>query len=93
MDSEELEQQQKLHDVIEETLREDGVMDSGRILSGWVICYETISLNPEDGSSAGHFYGPREMTSWKALGLVEWVRRFSIGPGFGDGGDDEDDDD
>ena len=81
MDEKEMKQQQKLHEAIEETLREDGDLKEGHVLSGWVICYESISLDPEEPGFAGSFYGPREMTTWRALGLVEWVRRFSLRPG------------
>jgi hypothetical protein len=89
VDSRETEQQQRLHDAIEEVLREDGDLKEGHVLSGWVVCYEGISIDPEEDALVGSFYGPREMTSWRALGIVEWVRRFTLRPG-NDDGDDED---
>lgn len=87
---EELEQQQKLHSVIEETLQELGDLKEGQLLTGWVICFEAIDMSDETENFAGSFYGPREMSTWRALGLLEWVRRFSLRPGDdeGDGLDD-----
>lgn len=87
MDNEEAIQQKKLHDAIEEVLIEDGELKDGHVLTGWVVCFETMSMSEADDSFAGSFYGPREMSTWRALGLVEWVRRFSLRPGDDDGDD------
>lgn len=85
---EEIIAQQKLHEAITETLTERGDLPEGQLLAGWVLCYETVSMS-EKAAVAGHIYGPREMTVWRALGLVEWASRYSLGPGESD---DEDDD-
>jgi hypothetical protein len=85
MDEQESQQQQQLHEAIEQVLVEHGDLD-GLLLTGWVVVFETAALNDEHRAHCGHFYGPRELTTWRALGLLEWARRFSIGPG------DEDDD-
>lgn len=78
-DPEEEVQQQKLHTAIEETLRANDDLEEDQVLTGWIVVFEATSLG-NSSSSAGHFYGPREMTTWKALGLVEWARRFNLGP-------------
>lgn len=71
--------QKKLHEAIEEYLHSDSDFE-GMILTGWVIAYEYADLSGNK-SSCGHFYGPLEMTTWKALGLIEWVRRFTLAAG------------
>jgi hypothetical protein len=73
MDEQDVEWQQRLHDVIEDVMHEQGDLPEGRVLTGWTISYETASLSGEN-ATAGHFYGPREMTSWRALGLLEWSK-------------------
>ena len=88
MEEEEIETQRRLHDAIEDAMREAGSLKEGHILSGWVVCFETASMQDESALS-GHLYGPNEMTTWRALGLVEWIRRFSLQPGTGED-DDED---
>ncbi|HEY7621711.1 MAG TPA: hypothetical protein VH834_18165 [Solirubrobacteraceae bacterium] len=80
MNEAEAERQQRLHEAIEEALHGEGVLD-GLVLTGWVVCYETAALGEEATAHAGTFYGPREMTTWRALGLVEWARRWSLEPG------------
>jgi hypothetical protein len=82
MDSGEAERQQALHEAIAEALGDD--LD-GLVLAGWVVCFETAALTDDATAHAGTFYGPREMTTWRALGLVEWARRFSLEPGDRDG--------
>lgn len=55
----------------------EGVLDlKGRMLTGWVLCYET--LGPDGIGTAGHHYGPEGMSDWRALGLLEWARNFTI---------------
>jgi hypothetical protein len=78
---EESARQQRLHDAIEEALADD--LD-GLVLTGWIVCFETAALGEDVTAHAGTFYGPREMTTWRALGLVEWARRFSLEPGSDD---------
>lgn len=73
MNQEEREAQQALHDAIERVLEEDGTLDDA-LLAGWIVVYETASLSEKTNASAGHFYGPVEMTTWRAMGLVEWAR-------------------
>lgn len=87
MDDLEQEHQERLHKVIEEILLESGDIKEGQILTGWVVCYEAMHISEASGGFAGSFYGPREMSTWRALGLIEWVRRFSLRP------DDDDEDD
>jgi hypothetical protein len=76
--------QQELHDTIERVLRVQGDITDQQILTGWVICFETDNLVKREDRCAGTFYGPREMSTWRALGLVEWARRFSLVPGKDD---------
>jgi len=78
MDEKEAYLQQQLHEAIETALSDDL---ENLVLTGWVVCFETTSLTDEARAHAGTFYGPREMTTWRALGLVEWARRFSLEPG------------
>lgn len=73
-EDEEIAEQQALHEAIEKALEADGTLDVGDVLAGWIIVYETATLAGANRSSAGHFYGPREMTTWRAMGLVEWAR-------------------
>lgn len=74
----EFEQQKKIHEALEEHLSNDPEFE-GKVLTGWIMCYEYSDLT-QTKSLCGHVYGPREMTTWKALGILEWVRRFSLGP-------------
>lgn len=78
-------QQEALHEAIEACLADD--LD-GRILTGWVVVFETASIGDQADSTCGHLYGPAGMRTWRALGLLEWVRRFCLRP---DGSGDEDD--
>lgn len=77
MDENEKLQQQQLHAAIEECLADD--LD-GKILTGWIVIFETHSMTDPTDSSAGHLYGPAGMHTWRALGLIEWVRRFCLKP-------------
>jgi hypothetical protein len=83
VDADEQVQQQRLHEAIEDALNEEGVLD-GLVLAGWVIAYETVALDDEVTAHAGTIYGPHEMTTWRALGLIEWARRWSLEPGTRD---------
>lgn len=78
--ADQLERQQRLHEAIEACLADGDDLDDGELLVGWVLIYETTVLGDDERGSCGHFYGPREMTTWRALGLVEWARRFSLVP-------------
>lgn len=81
MSPEEREQQETIHQALDGCLP----LDDGEVLAGWVIVYETV--NASEPGYGGHVYGPSSMTTWRALGLVEWARRFCLRPD-----DDEDDD-
>jgi len=78
---EEREEQEAIHEVLAGCLP----LEEGDVLAGWVVVYETVTTS-ERGTS-GHVYGPSSMTTWRALGLIEWARRFCLGPD-----NDEDDD-
>jgi hypothetical protein len=75
----EREYQERIHHAIEAALE----LDDGHVLTGWVLLYETASADGR--GSAGHYYGPEGMSTWRALGLVEWASCFTLHP-------DEDDD-
>lgn len=81
MDPEEEAQQQKMHDLVSEIAD----MPEGVVLAGWIVIYEFVSLKDDHPGYCGHIYGPRELTTWRALGLIEWIRRFCLGPGEGPG--------
>lgn len=76
--------QRHLHDVLVAAMREIGYLDDGEILSGWHLAFEKVHAG--ERPSAGSFYGPESMTTWRAIGLVEWANRFCLSCG-----DDEDD--
>lgn len=75
MTDEEVRDQQAIHDALEGVLP----LDDGHVLTGWVVLWETTTMGDENGI-AGSFYGPRGMTTWRSLGLIEWVRRFCLKP-------------
>lgn len=75
VDQLEEDEQRRLHEAIENALSSMGDLD-GLVLTGWVVVFETAG----EDAHAGHFYGPREMTTWRALGLLEWARRFNLLP-------------
>lgn len=79
-DDDEREQQQRLHEAIEAFLADRGELDDGELLIGWIVIHETAILGEHGHAACGHVYGPRELTTWRALGLVEWVRRFCLQP-------------
>lgn len=66
---------QNMHEAVAELVP----TGEGELLTGWVIIYEYIDERGRAGS--GHAYGPEGMTTWKILGLIEWVRRFTLRPG------------
>ena len=70
--------QQRIHEVLEDALRDNGDLPDGHVLVGWLVSFETASYGGAK-PCAGHFYGPREMTSWRAMGLNEWTRG-TLGP-------------
>lgn len=82
MDQHDVAVQQRLHEAIEQAVFEREDL-AGHILSGWIVVFETAALD-DDRCTSGHLYGPREMTTWRALGLLEWARRFSLRPDEGD---------
>ena len=56
--------------------------DEGEVLTGWIVVYEVQAV--DEDPSAGHVYGPEGMTTWRAMGLLEWAKQRTLGP------DDED---
>jgi hypothetical protein len=80
--------QQALHEAVEVAVADE--LEEGRVLTGWVIVWETVGLGEGVASSAGHLYGPHEMTTWRALGLLEWARRFNLIPDDDETGNDRD---
>ena len=85
MNDDKRKQQEALHLAIEECLGDD---IEGRLLTGWIVIFETTSMSDQDDNTCGHLYGPTGMRTWRALGLVEWVRRFCLRPD--DDGDEDD---
>lgn len=81
MNDDERDAQQSLHEAIAQAVA--GHHDDDDLLVGWIVVYETTALSG-GAASAGHFYGPHEMTTWRALGLIEWARRWSLEPGTRD---------
>ena len=67
------EQQQVIHDAILEGLRGANLIPDDRILTGWVVCIETLHSGG-DRAMASSIYGPAGMTSWRARGLMDWSR-------------------
>lgn len=72
MKAEEARDQEKIHTALQELLP----LDDGEMLAGWIVIYETA--NAEDEPNAGHVYGPAAMTTWRAMGLVEWARSRTL---------------
>lgn len=54
------------------------ILGDGEILTGWIVSYEGIEANGDP--FAGHIYGPEAMTTWRALGLLEWARGHTLTP-------------
>jgi hypothetical protein len=71
-------EQEEIHTAIQESLK----LPEGEILTGWIICYETVGLDNE--RTAGHVYGPAGMTTWAAMGLIEWAKSRSLPGGVDD---------
>lgn len=65
--------------AIEELLRANGLVADDAIVAGWVVCFETIGADGD--KTAGHLEGPHEMSTWRVMGLMEWVLRYCLGPG------------
>lgn len=72
MNEEEKREQEEIHTALSTSLK----LPEGEILTGWIVAYETMGLNDE--RAAGHVYGPSGMTTWRALGLIEWARVQSL---------------
>lgn len=73
-------EQEAIHEALSEL-----IPDEGEILTGWIVIYETADADGE--AHAGHAYGPPGMTTWRALGLVEWARTQTL-PDAINGGED-----
>jgi hypothetical protein len=58
--------------TLENALHQLELITDDEIVAGWVVCFETV--RSEGPMSSGHVYGPPGMTSWRALGLMEWAR-------------------
>jgi 3-hydroxyacyl-CoA dehydrogenase len=69
-------EEQKLHNetssVVTERLRAYGVVEDSAIITGWVISYETVDAVGD--KTAGYIYGPQDMSSWRVIGLIEWIK-------------------
>lgn len=72
MSESEARDQEKIHGALQELLE----LEDGEMLAGWIVVYETVSA--DDEPKAGHVYGPAGMTTWRAMGLVEWARRRTL---------------
>jgi hypothetical protein len=70
-------QQQAIHDELTALFARDDD-DEPQVLTGWVIAYE--SQRADGTAIAGHTYGPAGMTTWRALGLIEWARQNTLRP-------------
>lgn len=78
MSGEGVDRQQALHEAVETA----AALDDGAVLVGWIVLWETATVDGR--GECGHMYGPREMSTWRALGLVEWARRFTLHPDLED---------
>lgn len=78
MNPKEQHRQEQFHQALTRVMNEEGMIDEGELLTGWVIVYETNDLG--DNAHCGHFYGPVGTTTWKAMGLLEWARRYTLIP-------------
>lgn len=75
MNADERERQAAMTDAVADAAG----LDDGQIVTGWLVVYETASVS-SGSTSCGHMYGPEGMTTWRALGLAEWSRRFTLVP-------------
>jgi hypothetical protein len=64
--------QEQIHTALGELLP----LEDGEMLAGWIVIYETVGA--DDRPQAGHVYGPAAMTTWRAMGLVEWARARTL---------------
>lgn len=72
MNESEARDQERIHGALDELLG----LEEGEMLAGWIIVYETVKA--DDVPNAGHVYGPAGMTTWRAMGLVEWARSRTL---------------
>jgi len=79
------EKQAHIHEALVEAMRDVGYLKDDQILTGWCFAFEKASASGD--ASAGTIYGPASMTTWRAIGLLQWADRFCLGCG-----EDEDDD-
>lgn len=78
-DSQDDSDQKFISQQIEDSLRAINELDDGSVLTGFVLIYEMATA--AEKPSCGYILGPPGMTSWRALGLIEWIRRWTITPG------------
>lgn len=64
--------QEEIHTALGQLLP----LEDGEVLAGWIVIYETATA--DDRPNAGHVYGPAAMTTWRAMGLVEWARARTL---------------
>ena len=72
-------EQETLHQAISNALP----LKEDEVLTGWILVWETVRADEQE--QCGHYYGPATMTTWRALGLLEWARRFTLHPDATDG--------
>ncbi len=70
------EAQAHIHDAITEAMRATDLLDEDQVLTGWCLCFETQSI--DSPAAAGHLYGPDALTTWRAIGLIEWAKRYLV---------------
>ncbi len=63
--------QETIHAVLTDALRTTGILPDDALLTGWTIAFEH---RQSDDISAGECHGPATLTSWNAIGLLEWAR-------------------
>jgi len=66
-------EQAAYHEAIETAMRAQGDLSDGELLTGWVLTWEKVVA--DERGSAGRIYGPPGMTTWRALGLTEYMSR------------------
>lgn len=69
-------QRHETHDAVTEQLRAHGLVDEDAIVAGWVLAYETVGASGT--KTSGYIQGPHDMSSWRAVGLLEWVKNFML---------------
>lgn len=72
MDESEKREQEEIHTALQEILK----LEEDQLLTGWIVIYEAMGMDNE--RVAGHVYGPSGMTTWGALGLVEWAKTRTL---------------